>query len=737
MTLDADEALKLVAPGGEISMHLRAFESRPQQQQMVRQVVDAYNDKHISLIEAGTGTGKSLAYLIPAVLWALKNKERTVISTHTINLQEQLLNKDIPLLFKVFDTTFKAVLVKGMGNYLCLRKLEDAKIAPSDDAEALAKIDSWVGKTIDGSRSDLPFLPSAVVWNRVNAESDACNATRCPHYKDCYFFRARRKANDAQIIIVNHHLLFSDIVMRMEGGSFSESGILPGYGRLILDEAHNVEDVATDHFASRIDRLILLHQFKKLHAEVNEYANGGKLSLLKHKILKYYGAKENVDVIALVNRLTMELPAEQEQLSIHVNDVFSKIEAFCRHFPAAGDDGFAGGQKWRLRAGHFNHPYWVKELCPAVKHLMEALKSFIESIDGIKDDVKDLKNAILDSDAEGIFLDIGAVKTYLVKACELFKAFFFNELSRSAVRWIEVFSVSGVSNVRIIDAELDISSMLADSIFSKLQTVVLCSATLATNAKFSFIRERLGILEEKLSGRAVVENIYNSPFDYKKQAMLAVPTDMPNPMDHRFTEEASHNIMEVVKACRGNAFVLFTSHAMMRECYGHVKDALECRKHRVFLQGDASRDSLLSMFRETDRSILFGTDSFWEGVDVVGEALRCVVIVKLPFRVPTEPITEARSEFIEKNGGRPFIDYTVPSAIVKFKQGFGRLIRNSSDRGCIVCLDPRIVKKPYGKLFIKSLPECQHAMDAGSALPEMIEKFYKKTYRLTKKKSGA
>jgi ATP-dependent DNA helicase DinG len=317
-------------------------------------------------------------------------------------------------------------------------------------------------------------------------------------------------------------------------------------------------------------------------------------------------------------------------------------------------------------------------------------------------------------------------------AISLLNNFFSQWKNSSKVRWIESQPLKTLLNVHLIDADLDVSKALADFLFSKFPTIVLCSATLATNQQFGFIRQRLGLHPKLIPNRVVTEHIYDSPFDYRKQALLAVPTDMPPPTHADFNEIAYENVWKAIEVSRGHAFVLFTSYKMLQHCYDVLVNRLETHRYPVFKQGDDNRQGLLNKFKNTKRAVLFGTDSFWEGVDVVGDALRCVIIVKLPFKVPSEPIIQARAEAIMERGGDPFFEFSVPHAIVKFKQGFGRLIRHRRDRGCIICLDTRLVMKGYGKLFINSLPPCEKAFMNGECLWPKIEDFYRQTYHLVK-----
>lgn len=729
--LDSAAVLNLLAPDGLLAKSIKGFELRQQQANMMENVLDAYNHNQISLIEAGTGTGKSLAYLIPALLWAAQTKERTVISTNTIPLQEQLLLKDIPTLIKALKLDLRAVIVKGMSNYVCLRKFqetqEESLLLNPKEAEEFAKLEGWRANTKDGSRSSLPFAPSATLWEKVAAESDTCTRTKCPYYEECLFFKARRRAADAQILVVNHHILFADLVRRQESEDIKDPGILPSYSRLIIDEAHNIEDIATDYFASHISQMEILRLLARLTSENGEKVQG-KLPLLKSKLTSHYKNEHTKEVTSLFQRLTFDLPGFRQELIKATHDTFQTFFEFVHHFEERPlvEESTQGDNKLRLLDVHQAGDFWKLRIIPQCKTLLEAFARYVGSLDALQADVKHLKNQTLEEQLGGILFEIDALRLRLEGLSDILSNFIKENLPPNQVRWIEIQALKSAINTALIDANLDLSQLLVDYLFSKFATIILCSATLTTNNGFHFVRNRLGLIEHKLKNREIKENIYDSPFNFERQALFGIPTDIPNPMDPKFTQEAAKQIAKILKVSRGNAFVLFTSYSMLKTCYDILANELKEQRFNVLKQGDADRRSLLTRFKTEDRSVLFGTDSFWEGVDVVGEALRCVIIVKLPFKVPTDPLIQARSELIAKNGGEPFMDYSLPQAIVKFKQGFGRLIRNRTDRGCIVCLDNRILTKRYGKLFLKTLPDCQKAFLPSEELYVEMEKFYKR-----------
>lgn len=739
--INVQKALKLLQADGPLSLSLKGYEPRAAQLEMMRNVIDAYNQQAIALIEAGTGTGKSIAYLLPALLWAVQRKERTVISTNTITLQEQLILKDIPLLTKALNLEVKAVLVKGMSNYICLRKLDDAKqelrLLPPDEAVELEKIAAWAHSTHDGSRSDIPFIPSGTTWEKVGAENDTCNKQDCPYYQLCPFFKARRQANDAHIMVVNHHLLFADLACRADNDNYKNPAVLPFYNHIVLDEAHNIEDVATEYFATHISRINIMRSMARLASE-KQAKSQGKLPLLKEKLLEQYRKQTPPKGISsLYSRLNIELPNMRHELLQLLAVTFQSFADFVQTLQRKdnhSDDSPQGDKKLRLLPCHQTHPDWSNFIVPQTKQFIGAMQRYVQVLNSLEVDFKALDNDRLNEQTKGLRFEITALASRLAESCTVLANFLTENQSTTTVRWIEAQTMRTMTNIHLVEAELNISHRLVKYLFSKFPTVILCSATLTTNKKFEFTRNRLGLTSALLPGRRIIEAVYESPFNFQQQALFAVPTDMPNPQDPQFTPVAAEKIWQAIQASHGNAFVLFTSYTMLKTCYQLLAQRLEDHRYITFKQGDDNRQSLLDKFKATDRSILFGTDSFWEGVDVVGDALRCVIIVKLPFKVPSEPIIQARTEAITAQGGDPFFEYSLPNAIVKFKQGIGRLIRNKRDRGCIICLDSRLISKNYGKQFLNSMPPSQQLFVDSNLMQQKMVEFYRKTYHLTLQK---
>ncbi|NGX57133.1 MAG: putative ATP-dependent helicase DinG [Chlamydiae bacterium] len=725
--IDPEPILELLKPGGRLCAFLKEFESRPQQAEMMESVISAFNDKEISLIEAGTGTGKSIAYLIPAVIKAVYHKERTLISTKTINLQEQLIQKDLPLVSKVLGVDFKAVLVKGMGNYLCLRKLQDSSMEelflPNNQADQLRRIAAWGQQTKTGSKSDLPFNPFSAVWEKVNCEADTCTFRKCPFYQQCHFFKAREEAKDAQILVSNHHLLFADLALRAEEENYEEAALLPSYKHVVVDEAHHIEEVATDFFAQRVSRTDLMKIMGRLASE-KAGDDAGRLPLLKKKLIQFYKKGPHDQIENLLNTFNVDLSFCRREVIQGIADLFQALSFFFEEKLSKQDEE----NKLRLHPHHYSEKVWEEEVVPAAQKFLHSIKKYVRMLQTLCRDIRDIDQDQLQEQALGLLTEVNAYAGRLDSYGQVVEEFVFSEIKDDSVRWIESHQMKTLNNIHLIEAKLDVSPHLVQNFFSKFQTIILCSATLSTNQNFGFMKKRLGLDSDLLSCRTINEKIFQSPFNFQKQSLLLVPSTLPPPNHKNYVDVASESILQAIKASHGNCFILFTSYTMLKQCYEKLSSRLRSLRFPIMKQGDDQRQALLCLFRKTERSVLFATDSFWEGVDVSGEALRCVILVKLPFKVPSEPIFQARSELIAKNGGDPFRDYALPGAVVKFKQGFGRLIRHKCDRGVVVVLDTRLMTKGYGKIFLRSLPDCPKLFTQD--LEKEMKEFYRRTYPL-------
>jgi ATP-dependent DNA helicase DinG len=681
-------------------------------------VARRYNDGGVVLVEAGTGTGKSMAYLLPAALWALRNGERTVVSTNTINLQEQLTEKDLPLLQEVLGEPLRWSLVKGRGNYVSIRRARLAAVsAPTlfeDDRTAeLDALLEWIETTEDGSLADLSTPPSEQVWEEVRSDPDICLRARCPHFQDCFFQRARRDASAAQILVVNHHLLFTDLSVRRATNNFTQAAVLPPFHHVLMDEAHHVEEAATSHLGVQVSRTGLFRLLARL-----ETRGKGVLADLWNQLAVDPGRGTAEELMARVQEKVR--PALVEARG-RLDPLLGRLEAL---FSADQDD--------TLRIGGEERDELLEDVA-----VRESLDSLLFSLRTLAREAGELRARFADDEAwsevlEGRLLDLQSIRNRLTSAADgLRRILDPGEEGDSLVRWMELGRRrSGRSpNLTLAAAPIEVGPILREDFFFRQETVALTSATLTTRAGFEYLRSRLGLeasdrLEEE--GLAVEEEVVASPFDFASQCLLGVPTGLAGPSDGegRFSAETAQVLRDLAGITGGGVFVLFTSHRSLREVAGILEAEAPKLPGPIFVQGDAPRGQLLNRFVEAGHGILLGTASFWEGVDVPGDPLRGLVLQKLPFQVPTEPITAARLEAIQAQGGDPFWKYTLPEAALRLKQGFGRLVRTREDRGVVLILDDRILTRRYGPYLRQSLPPAPLAKGLWPELSRVLADFY-------------
>jgi len=657
----------ILGPSGRIAQRLKSYEPRAEQLAMAEAVATAIATKKHLVVEAGTGVGKSFAYLVPAILAATANqterggaesesgdKKRTriVISTHTIALQEQLTTRDIPFLNSVLPLEFSAVLVKGRGNYISLRRLGGAlerassTFTTAEQIDQLKGIARWAKETTDGSRAALDFRPLPEVWDEVQSDHGNCLGRKCPTHPDCFYFQARRRASNADLLIVNHALFFSDLALRKEGVS-----ILPDYDIVIFDEAHTIEQVAADHLGLKITSGQIDYLFSKLY---NDRQNKG--------LLVHHRFEEGQKLVS--------------ELRFTAQDLFDDV------------------RRWRETRcpsnGRLKSPPEIKSTFPQdLLGLAHAISVFAKGIE------KEEERIELTSAAERCTGLAGSLQAWL------------GQTVPASVYWVDIGGRKR-ERVELVSAPIEVGPVLRERLFNEVSTVVLTSATLAVGGQsFDFVRQRLGLdqsLEKKLG----------SPFNYGKNARLILPERMPDPTASPADFEAAvcDRIRKHVDETQGRAFVLFTSYKMLDSCARRLSTWFTRNRYSLYSQTDGMpRTMMLEKFRNDPRGVLFGADSFWQGVDVPGDALQNVIIAKLPFSVPDHPLLEARLESIAARGGVPFMEYQVPEAIIRLKQGFGRLIRTKTDTGQVVILDPRVKTKRYGSMFLDSLPKCPVIVD--------------------------
>jgi len=711
--IDSVTVANLLAPKGAVAKSLRLHEDRPSQRDMAAHVADAYNDGGVALLEAGTGVGKSFAYLVPAILWAIENDERTVVSTNTINLQEQLVGKDLPLLNKALGTANRPVrfaLLKGWRNYVCLSRLQQARsqvgtlLEPQrqDELEALAR---WARSTRDGSRSDLAFTPSEEVWDEVAAESDLCTRLRCSHFDQCFVFEARRRAADADVVVVNHHLLASDLAVRRAAGNWEDAAVLPPYRRLVLDEGHHLEDTAAEHLGKRATS----RGVERLLSRI-ERQNRGVLPALKAVLAGEADAQTGP---AVLGRIAQRVGPALGTARTAADNLFRVLEQWM-----AGREG----NVQRLADAFAEDPVWREGLDPALEQFHYALGTLREELAGVL-------SALERTDEEpsekllSLLAEVRGIMGRLDGARDAVTATLRPPAGQPpTVRWMER---RGATHVALATAPLELAPVLQELLFQRVETVVVTSATLTAGGTFDFLEHRLGL--DLAPQREGARELLPSPFNYRDQCVFAIPDDAPSPdagaeAHDTFTANVA---ADLALASDGGLFVLFTSHRALRRVAALLRERPEVAgRWPLLVQGESPRDLLLRRFREAGSAILLGTDSFWEGVDVPGPALRALLLAKLPFKVPTEPLTAARLEAIEAAGGDSFNEYLVPLAALKLKQGFGRLIRSRTDIGAVVLLDPRILRKRYGPALLEGLPPAERVVGPWSAIREQLRDFF-------------
>ncbi|MBX9927780.1 MAG: hypothetical protein K2X99_02605 [Gemmatimonadaceae bacterium] len=706
--IDPADVSALLGPEGPIAAALGRYEDRPGQRALSSAIARLFTRNGIGLLEAGTGVGKSLAYLVPALRWAAASGERTVVSTNTITLQEQLIAKDLPFLASALtDQPVRFVMLKGWRNYLCLLRLEQAQaqaatLFATDESAELSRLDVWAGRTTDGSLSDLPVAPRREVWDEVAAEGDLCTRLRCPHFERCFVFKARRAAAEADIVVVNHHLLLADVAVRRASGNWTDAAVLPAYKRLVVDEGHHLEDAAAAHLGQTATRIGLNRLFARM-----ERKGRGLLPALERSLAS------QSDLLAVAS-----LDLVRERITPAVDRARAKSEQLF----ALLDDWMTAGSHTtaRLTEQFEEDPIWRAGLTVELDDLLLALEEMSEGLRLIRERFEtDEKRA---EEMAPLLNEVRAVTRRMQGAGDALRAAL--RPGRSAanhVRWIE--RRKGERNLGAASVPLDLAPILREDLFERIETAVITSATLAVGDDFSFVRQRLGLTEETVE--PTVEQ-FPSPFDFARQALLVVPSDFPAPN----SDAAGHlrrtitAAADLVEASGGGVFLLFTSHRDVREAADALRALGLDARFPLLVHGDAPRDVLLDRFRAHGNAVLIGTATFWEGIDVPGEALRALLLARIPFRVPTEPVTAAQCEAIGAAGGDPFGEYMVPHAALRLKQGFGRLIRSTTDRGVVVLCDPRVVQKGYGKTLLAALPPATRLVAPWAELRPRLTEFY-------------
>ncbi|WP_339068651.1 ATP-dependent DNA helicase [Fusobacterium animalis] len=676
------------AKDGILAKEIKGFEYRQEQEEMAQYIQDAINEDRKIIVEAGTGTGKTLAYLIPSIKWAVTNKKKVIIATNTINLQEQLLLKDIPLAKSIIKDEFSYVLVKGRNNYVCKRLFNELVLGKSIDIETFSMeareqieyILKWGNKTKTGDKAELPFEVYPDVWELVQSTTELCLGKKCPYRKECFYMKTRMEKMEADILISNHHVFFADLNVRAETDFDSEYLILPRYDMVIFDEAHNVESVARSYFSVEVSKISFTRLLNRIYQKKNKRKKEKSALIRVEDTVDEKNLEDSEQYIYLLNTLKEEISILQN-IGDEYFDEIRKIYETNTEAPI----------KKSLNNFEMTKSRFLENLREKKDIFQGKLADFLNlmmSFNNVIDEEKDKNPEVINFNNH-----LKMFKAYI----DSFK--FINSFEDdNYIYWLDINSKR--TNVILTATPLNIAQKLSTVLFDNLDRLVFASATIVVNGNFDYFKKSLGLDEEDC-----IEAIIKSPFDYDEQMSVYIPSDIQDSENiNAFVSDASKFILNILLKTNGKAFILFTSYTMLNQIYYSISKKLKDKGFEVFLHGDKPRSQIIKEFKEAENPILFGTTSFWEGVDVQGENLSNVIITKLPFLVPTDPVVSAISKKIEEDGGNSFTDFQLPEAIIKFKQGVGRLIRKKTDSGNIFILDNRILKKRYGSLFINALP---------------------------------
>ncbi len=651
----------------------------------------------IGVSEAGTGVGKSLAYLIPAAAWIFRNEERIVVSTATINLQQQLMEQDIPLVARILGRDIDAHLVKGRGNYLCLNRLEDALEEYSlfqEQNEEMTAIRDWAATSPTGSRTELPFYPAEETWSRVCSEADACHGLRCRNRESCFVLKSRRQAAAARLLVVNHHLLFSDLSLRLASGGFESSAVLPPFKHIIFDEAHNIEQSATSFFSRHFSRRSLAGQCSRLQRRKK---------------------KRTLGLLPVLEKLSGKSP-----LYGQIRGQLNAVAEAARTLESSALDLLGERASWRLNA--VNGVKNANDGAGKVEVLFACLQDLSSSLAVLSGSFERLFGLFDTEEEPSALYECRLQLRRLAAAGDICECFLrFREYGED-IFWLErQRDLRGEAGVRFVITPLDIAPIMKEAVYEPYQTLLFTSATLTVNKSFRYWRGRIGL--DTTVSREVEESVFASPFDFERNVLLAIPREIPLPDETGYSDFVCRFLDEVLRISEGRALVLFTSYAQLQEVYQRLAGPLAEEGIPLLRQGEDDRSRLLKRFRQSRESVLLATDSFCEGVDAPGEALQLDIVSRLPFRVPTHPVLEARLDAVREGGGNPFWDLSLPAAVMRLKQGFGRLVRNKTDKGVVVILDARIVSKSYGRYFLASLPKTRITVSAPNWVMNAVEDF--------------
>ena len=698
MPIDTEELCAILSDDGRLSHIKPDFEQRDTQLAMLALVVQGFREGQIIIAEAGTGVGKSLAYLLPAIDWS--HDERVVISTSTIPLQHQLYEKDIPLAMSALKCDKPYVLIKGRSNYVCPARVEEEieeGILSAEDGDRLKLISDWIRQSETGDRSDAPIYPDTHLWARINADPHACSSQRCHMQADCFIARLRAKARKARLLIVNHHLLFSDLVIRMNSGERDREIILPPFRHVICDEAHAIEQSATSFFSRRLSRASVT----QLAARLLRTHKKRRLGLVpKLERIIGPGSDSPIGEIAIAIDKMLE---QTQTVDTHALNLV-RNEATLR-FIAAN----AGDYRSLFAA--------TTEMADRMNETRRLLTRLLERVP------EEERQSSPASEIDSLNRHLSGMEQNLRALPQ------FSE-QRDRIFWIERYAPRSVPSAALMSAPLEIGSLLREALYKPARTIIFSSATLSVAGNFEFWLRRVGLRHIDLAAQQpepsphqqpdnddprplderIVVDTFPAPYDYRTRVLIGVCADAPLPTEESYADFLSRYVIDAVSISGGGALVLFTSYNLLRIVVDAARKPLDEQDIELLQQGDADRSQLLRRFIKNKKCVLCATDSFWEGVDIPGDSLRLVIITRLPFRVPTDPVAAARSEALEKAGANPFFDLALPEAVIRLRQGFGRLMRSRHDRGAVLISDSRVSSKSYGRLFLDSLPETRRSI---------------------------
>ena len=716
--VEEGEIEQIFCSGGVFSASFPDYEERSGQIEMSKSVARALNDGDVAALEAGTGVGKSYAYLVPAILWAVKNRGRVVVSTATIPLGEQLVHRDLPALKRVLGIDFRYALIQGRGNYACRRKTEQVESEPEIFAEdeererVVTDVIERLQQAKHGTRQEMPGEVPDEVWSDFQSTSDQSLKARCPHYRSCFYYEARRKSFGAHVVVVNHHLLFADLKLRRSSGDFDSDLVIPGYQRVIFDEAHHLEEVACHHLGAEVSRRGLLQVLGRLVSpRKKNKKERGRIPWLRAHLGRHQQGEAHellsMEVLPRVLAVRQEIEAALQRLETRIQDAAHLV----------GDQELRQGSLM-TRIGDQDGMLPMTVVSPPLVDARDSL----DDLRGLLQRCAELLEDYPFEPEVEFQAAVAEIRSAVRSVVEQISSIDFVLGATGGIQpWIEMNS-QPQKQIVVRAAPLRVDELLSEHLYRPVATVIQTSATLRVGDSWSFLSDRLG-WEQVERGRLRQED-FSSPFDWQRQVLLGLPNDVPEPDRAGYEQAIAEMIVDSARVASGRTFALFTSHRFLKRIAQRVRGSLQALGMPLMVQGEEPRSELLRKFVESGRAVLLGNQSYWEGIDVPGGALSCVVITRLPFKIPNHPLEQGRAEELKSRGKSPFAHLALPRAVLGLRQGFGRLIRTVDDRGVVVIADTRIVRRPYGKRFIASLPDCRRLEAPWGEVRTALEAFF-------------